>query len=54
LGLLLRGGGAESLPRIRAICQPELGWTDVQWEAEQAAYLALWRKHYGVPESLHV
>ena len=54
LGLLLRGGGAESLPRIRAICQPELGWTDVQWEAEQAAYLALWRKNYGVPESLHV
>ncbi len=54
LGLLLRGGGVELLPRIRAICQPELGWTDAHWEAQQAAYLALWRKHYGVPESLHV
>ncbi|NMM27571.1 MAG: glycerol-3-phosphate dehydrogenase/oxidase [Glaciimonas sp.] len=49
LGLLLRGGGAEILPRIRAICQPELGWSDARWEAEQTAYLELWRLCYSLP-----
>ncbi len=49
LGLLLRGGGAEILPRIRAICQAELRWSDARWEAEQVAYLGLWHKHYGLP-----
>ena len=46
LGLLLRGGGAAHLPRIRAICQPELGWDDARWDAEQAAYLAQWQQNY--------
>ncbi len=46
LGLLLHGGGVEHLPRMRAICQPALGWTDARWESEQAAYLALWQQHY--------
>ena len=49
LGIQLPLGGAAQLPRIRAICQPELGWLDARWEAEQAAYLALWRAHYGIP-----
>lgn len=49
LGLLLRAGGANMLPRIRAICQPELGWSDAQWESEQAAYLHLWQQHYSLP-----
>ncbi|GAB4572310.1 MAG: glycerol-3-phosphate dehydrogenase/oxidase [Anaerolineae bacterium] len=49
IGLLLREGGAEHLPRIRAICQPELGWDDARWEAEEAAYLRLWRAHYSLP-----
>lgn len=49
IGIQLRGGGVDILPRIRAICQPELGWSDRQWETEQAAYLALWRTHYGLP-----
>ncbi len=51
IGLQLRGGGASVLPRVRAICQPELGWSDARWEAEQAAYLALWRSHYSVPQA---
>lgn len=46
LGLLLRGGGVEHLPRIRSICQAELGWDDTRWECEQAAYLVLWQQHY--------
>ncbi len=50
LGLLLRRGGETYLPAIRAICQPELGWDDARWEAEAAAYRALWQAHYSLPE----
>ena len=49
IGIQLRGGGAAIMDRIRAICQPELGWSDQQWEAELAAYLALWNTHYSLP-----
>jgi glycerol-3-phosphate dehydrogenase len=49
LGLQLAGGGVAQLARIRAICQPELGWDDVRWEQEQADYLSLWQKNYRVP-----
>lgn len=49
LGLLLPNGGRALLPQIRAICQPELGWDDVRWLAEEAAYLALWQRSYSLP-----
>jgi glycerol-3-phosphate dehydrogenase len=49
LGLLTPQGGASLLPRIRAICQSELGWDDARWETEQAAYLDLWRRCYNLP-----
>ncbi|HEX8786975.1 MAG TPA: glycerol-3-phosphate dehydrogenase/oxidase [Telluria sp.] len=49
LGLLLREGGAEHLERIRAICQTELGWSDADWEREQAAYRRLWTNYYSLP-----
>jgi glycerol-3-phosphate dehydrogenase len=49
LGLQLRHGGAGHLARIRAICQPELGWTNERWDAEAAAYLASWNDHYALP-----
>ncbi|MBE0619110.1 MAG: glycerol-3-phosphate dehydrogenase/oxidase [Burkholderiales bacterium] len=49
LGLQLRGGGTELLPRIRALCQPELGWDDKRWLAEETAYLDLWLRHYSLP-----
>jgi len=49
LGLLLRDGGAAHLPRIRAICQPELGWDDVHWAREEAAYRTHWTLHHGLP-----
>jgi glycerol-3-phosphate dehydrogenase len=48
LGLQLAGGGAALLPRVRAICQPELGWDDARWNEEEAAYRALWASHYSV------
>ncbi|MGQ9889593.1 MAG: glycerol-3-phosphate dehydrogenase/oxidase [Aggregatilineales bacterium] len=50
LGLLLPEGGAALLPRIKGICQDELGWDNARWETEAAAYLALWRAHYSVPD----
>ncbi|MBS7661265.1 glycerol-3-phosphate dehydrogenase/oxidase [Pseudomonas lalucatii] len=49
LGLLLPGGAQAQLPRIRALCQPRLGWSDARWEQEQRDYLALWRRCYSVP-----
>lgn len=50
IGLLLPGGGDAILPRIRAICQPELGWDDARWEHEVANYRRLWQNHYGLPD----
>jgi len=49
LGLFTPRGGQALLPRIRGICQEELGWNDARWEAEEAAYLALWQTHYSLP-----
>ena len=49
LGHLLPEGGKALLPRIRAICQPELGWDDARWEEGEAAYLALWHSAYSLP-----
>lgn len=49
IGLLLPNGGADYLPRIRAMCQKELGWDDATWEAEEQAYIALWMTNYSLP-----
>ncbi len=49
LGLLLAEGGRAELPRIRALCQPRLGWSDERWQQEQANYLALWQRCYSLP-----
>lgn len=49
LGLLLSNGGAQWVDRIRAICQPELGWDDGKWAAEWADYQAVWQRHYSLP-----
>lgn len=46
LGLLLPGGGASVLERVRSIVQPELGWDDARWESEVATYVALWKRAY--------
>jgi glycerol-3-phosphate dehydrogenase len=51
LGLLLRGGGTDWLPRIRTICQGELGWSDARWQQEASDYLALWLTHYSLPQA---
>lgn len=49
LGLILPNGGAALMPRFRQICQPELRWDDARWDAEEAAYLRLWRNCYSLP-----
>jgi glycerol-3-phosphate dehydrogenase len=54
LGHLLPCGGEALLPRIRALCQPELAWDDPRWESEQAAYLDLWGAAYGLPPTAAV
>jgi glycerol-3-phosphate dehydrogenase len=49
LGLLLARGAAAELPRIRALCQVRLGWSDARWQQEQQAYLQLWQQCYSLP-----
>lgn len=49
LGVLLPQGGAALLSEIRRICQAELGWDEARWEAEAAAYRALWDCCYSLP-----
>ncbi|HOG46643.1 MAG TPA: glycerol-3-phosphate dehydrogenase/oxidase [Anaerolineae bacterium] len=49
LGLLLPQGGQAILERVRAIAQPELGWSDARWHEEEAGYLDLWRHAYSLP-----
>ena len=49
LGLTLPEGGAAVLGRVREIAQPELGWSDARWDAEEAAYRALWASDYAPP-----
>ena len=51
LGIQLAQGGAAVLGRVRAICQPELGWDDQRWAAEESAYLALCRSNYSLPKA---
>jgi glycerol-3-phosphate dehydrogenase len=51
LGLLLRDGARDLLPRIKEIAQPELGWDDQRWDAEQRAYLELWENAYKMKSS---
>jgi glycerol-3-phosphate dehydrogenase len=49
LGLLMPGGGAAHLARIRSIVAPELGWDDARWAAEEAAYRARWARDHVPP-----
>jgi len=51
LGLLLAEGARAWLSRIRALCQPRLGWDDDRWQHEQFRWLALWRQYYSLPSA---
>jgi glycerol-3-phosphate dehydrogenase len=49
LGLQMRHGAAEILPRVRALCAGELHWNDATWQREVAAYKQCIRDRYSVP-----
>jgi len=49
LGLLLPHGAAACLPRVKAIVQQALGWSDTHWAAEVARYQARVARSHGVP-----
>jgi glycerol-3-phosphate dehydrogenase len=42
LGITLREGALELIDRIRAIAQPELGWSDERWQLEVERYAQIW------------
>jgi glycerol-3-phosphate dehydrogenase len=46
LGLLAPNGGLDQMGRIRSIVQPELGWDDTRWQAEERTYAELWNRAY--------
>jgi glycerol-3-phosphate dehydrogenase len=45
-----RAEGVVHLDDLLLRRQPELGWSDARWEAEEAAYLALWQRCYSLPD----
>lgn len=49
LGLLLPLGGEGIQDRLRAVCQPALGWDDDHWTEEWSRYRDLWKRYYSVP-----
>ncbi len=51
LGLLLPRGGLTFMDRIRAIVQPELGWSDDCWAKEVEDYARLWESCYHLPNA---
>jgi glycerol-3-phosphate dehydrogenase len=46
LGLIVPNGGLDQMNRIRSIVQPELGWEDARWQAEEKNYSELWHASY--------
>lgn len=49
LGLLLRHGAAEILPRVEQIARPLLGWDATRWQAEVVRYLDIVQRCYALP-----
>ncbi|WP_092008552.1 glycerol-3-phosphate dehydrogenase/oxidase [Marinobacter daqiaonensis] len=50
LGLILPGGGVDLLAELKQRLQPDLGWDDDHWAAEEQRYLTLWRTACFLPE----
>ena len=46
LGLQLPRGASGLFPRIKEICQSELGWSDSQWQQEKTRYMEIYEKAY--------
>ena len=50
VGLTLPEGGLREIQKIREVAQPELGWSDAEWDREEAAYRATWNAAYAPPK----
>ncbi len=46
LGMLLPGGADDLMPRIKSLCQPELGWSELRWQQEVQRYRQIYEKAY--------
>jgi glycerol-3-phosphate dehydrogenase len=46
LGMLLPEGARSEMDRIRAIAQPELGWSDSRWDEEENRYQKIYQAYY--------
>lgn len=46
VGMLLPEGAMPQMDRIRAIAQPELGWSDDRWNAELVRYQKIYSAYY--------
>ena len=51
LGLLLRNGAKELLPKVETIAREELGWSDARWGEEVADYRERIARFYAVPRT---
>jgi glycerol-3-phosphate dehydrogenase len=51
VGLLLRNGAEELLPRVRRIAREELGWGEARWDEEVADYRELIARCYAIPKT---
>ncbi|HSM24604.1 MAG TPA: FAD-dependent oxidoreductase, partial [Anaerolineaceae bacterium] len=52
LGSLLPMGAKPIMENIRTLCQPELGWSDERWQAEEEAYWQLYYQSYSLPQKM--
>lgn len=55
LGLLLPHGGLDVpgfMPRVKALCQQILAWTDDEWRHALGRYRDIIRRHYALPGSM--
>lgn len=46
IGLLVRAGGRELLPRIEPLCRRKLGWDTTRWQQEVDRYLEIIARYY--------
>jgi glycerol-3-phosphate dehydrogenase len=46
LGMLLPEGAVSEMDHIRAIAQPELGWSDSRWQEESLRYQKIYQAYY--------
>jgi glycerol-3-phosphate dehydrogenase len=46
VGMLLPEGARSEMARIRQIAQPELGWSDAEWQREEERYWRIYRAYY--------